>query len=117
LGEGDVSTLWTPDGREITVTSLERTVLDCARILPLEQAAVFGDHALRKGADPDELQRRLERRPGNWRSRRARLLLDALDGRSGGWSVFRLEWKHLDRPAELKRRLQAMAERPRGMSA
>ena len=193
LGEGDVTTLWTPDGREITVTSLERTVLDCARILPLEQAAVIGDHALRKGADPGELQRRLEQGPAKRGSRRARLLLDALDVRSEsagetrtrlllnsfgmkgfipqvgiptrrglfradfadtaariiiefdgagkytdylpaeevllaerrrenalieeGWSVIRLEWKHLDRPAELKRRLQAMAERPRGMSA
>jgi very-short-patch-repair endonuclease/predicted transcriptional regulator of viral defense system len=193
LGEGDVTTLWTPDGREITVTSLERTVLDCARILPLEQAAVIGDHALRKGADPGELQRRLEQGPEKRGSRRARLLLDALDVRSEsagetrtrlllnsfgmkgfipqvgiptrtglfradfadtaariiiefdgagkytdyrpaeevllaerrrenalieeGWSVIRLEWKHLDRPAELKRRLQAMAERPRGMSA
>ena len=34
---------------EILTTSIERTVLDCARILPLEQAAVIGDHALAQG--------------------------------------------------------------------
>jgi hypothetical protein len=45
------------------VTSLERTVLDCARILPLEQAAVVGDHALRKGADPDRLRELLDQSP------------------------------------------------------
>lgn len=50
LAEGESVSLWTPDGREILTTALERTVLDCARILPLDRAAVIGDHALHTGA-------------------------------------------------------------------
>jgi very-short-patch-repair endonuclease len=34
-----------------------------------------------------------------------------------GWLVLRLNWKHLDRPAESRLRLQAMAERSRRISA
>ncbi|WP_171059066.1 MULTISPECIES: type IV toxin-antitoxin system AbiEi family antitoxin domain-containing protein [unclassified Arthrobacter] len=193
LTERDITTLWTADGREIRTTSLERTVLDCARILPLEQAAVIGDHALRMGASLSEITRRLDERPEKRGSRRARLLLDALDGRSEsagetrtrllldslglrgfipqfeiptasglfradfadpesrliiefdgagkysdyrptadvllaerhrenaiieeGWLVLRLVWKHLDQPADLKRRVLALAERARRIPA
>ena len=192
LAERDTTTLRTADGREFLVTSLERTVLDCARILPLEQAAVIGDHALRKGASLFDIRRCLDEGPEKRGSRRARLLLDSLDGRSEsagetrtrlllgslglrsftpqveiptasglfradfadpeartviefdgagkysdyrptaevllaerrrenaiieeGWLVLRLAWKHLDRPAELKNRVLARAERSRGIS-
>jgi very-short-patch-repair endonuclease len=184
LDEGELSTLWTMDGREILVTSLERTVLDCARILTLEQAAVIGDHALRKGAGLDRMRRLLDESPVKRGSRRAGVLLDVLDCRSesagetrtrlllrsfgmqsfvpqvqiptrsglfradfadaaakiviefdgkgkytdykptdeailaerrrenalveAGWLVLRIEWEHLARPAELRRRLLAM---------
>jgi hypothetical protein len=56
LGDSDVGTLQLADGREIYVTSLERTVLDCARLLRLNEAAIIGDHALRKGADLPSLE-------------------------------------------------------------
>lgn len=193
LGSTDLTSFLTSDGREILATSLARTVLDCARTLPLEQAAVIGDHALRKGADLPTLRRLLDEGPEKRGSRRARLLLDSLDGRSEsagetrtrlllhslgrrnftpqveiltsvglfradfadpgskiiiefdgagkytdyrstdevllaerrretalieeGWLVLRLVWTHLDRPAELNRRIQAMAERSRRRSA
>lgn len=193
LPERDTTTFLAPDGRIFRVTNLERTVLDCARILPFEQAAVIGDHALRKGAKRADIQRLLNTGPEKRGSRRARVLLDALDERSEsagetrtrlllnsfgiysfmpqweiptasglfradfadveariiiefdgagkytdyrpteqvllaerrrenalteeGWLVLRLNWKHLDRPAELRLRLQVMAERSRRMSA
>ena len=193
LAGRDVTTFLTNDGREILATSLQRTVLDCARILPLPQAAVIGDHALRKGASLAEMHALLGEGAEKRGSRRARLLLDALDERAEsagetrvrlllhslgiksfvpqveirtpaglfradfadpgakiiiefdgagkytdyrptdevllaerrrenalieeGWLVLRLQWKHLDRPAELKRRLQDMAERSRRLSA
>ena len=78
----ELASLWTPDGREILTTSLARTVLDCARILPLEKAAVIGDHALRKGASLDTMRRLLDESPIVRGARRASDLLDALDGRS-----------------------------------
>ncbi|MCU1568811.1 MAG: hypothetical protein JWQ56_3748 [Pseudarthrobacter sp.] len=193
LPERDTTTVLGPDGRIFRATSLERTVLDCARILPLEQAAVIGDHALRKGAKLAGIQWLLDTGPEKRGSRRARALLDALDERSEsagetrtrlllrsfgihsfipqceiptasglfradfadsgartiiefdgagkyteyrpteqvllaerrwenalieeGWLMLRLQWHHFDRPAELKLRLQAMAERSRRMSA
>lgn len=82
LQSSDLSTLWSPDGREILTTSIERTVLDCARILPLEQAAVIGDHALCKGARIESLRRLLDESPVKRGSRRALDLLAVLDGRS-----------------------------------
>ena len=193
LDTDELTTLWTEDGREILVTSLERTVLDCARILTLEQAAVIGDHALRKGARLEEMHRLLDQSPVKRGSRRAFTLLEVLDGRSEsagetrtrlllqsfgmtgfipqlqiptrsglfradfadpaariviefdgagkyaeykpteevllaerrrenalveeGWLVLRLEWAHLSRPAELRRRLLAIGDRSKGMSA
>jgi very-short-patch-repair endonuclease len=78
----DLSTLRSPDGKEILTTSIERTVLDCARILPLEQAAVIGDHALYKGARIGNMRRLLEESPVKRGSRRALDLLAVLDGRS-----------------------------------
>lgn len=183
--------LWTVDGREIFTTSLERTVLDCARILPLDEAAVIGDHALRKGASLESMQRLLDGSPTKRGSRRAANLLAVLDGRSEsagetrtrlllhsfglqafapqveihtreglfradfadpegrviiefdgrakytdyaptedvllaergrenalqelGWAVFRINWKQLERPGELRHRLLAflvMQKRP-----
>lgn len=82
LEPAELTTLWSTDGREILTTTLERTVLDCARILPLEQAAVIGDHALRKGVRMDNLRQLLEQSPVKRGSRRALDLLDVLDGRS-----------------------------------
>ncbi|MHC6592224.1 hypothetical protein [Arthrobacter sp. C152] len=192
LADEERISLWTLDGREILTTSLERTVLDCARILPLDEAAVIGDHALRKGASLESMQRLLDGSPTKRGSRRAADLLAVLDGRSEsagetrtrlllhsfglqnftpqveistraglfradfadpearviiefdgrakytdyaptedvllaergrenalqeqGWAVFRVNWKQLDRPGELRHRLFAfldMQKRPR----
>jgi predicted transcriptional regulator of viral defense system len=82
LDESEVVTLQVADGREIYVTSLERTVLDCARLLRLNEAAVIGDHALRKGADLPRMWRMLEQSAIKRGSRRAVTLLEALDVRS-----------------------------------
>lgn len=82
LASSELATLWTWDGREILTTSLERTVLDCARVLPLEQAAVIGDHALRKGACIESMRQLLDQSASKRGSRRAADLLGVLDGRS-----------------------------------
>jgi very-short-patch-repair endonuclease len=82
LTEEELASLWTPDGREILTTSIERTVLDCARTLPLDKAAVIGDHALRKGASLATMRRLLEKSHVTRGGRRASDLLQVLDARS-----------------------------------
>ncbi len=82
LADGDHVAWLLKDGRQIRVTSLERTVLDCARILPLEQAAIIGDHALQKGADLDQMCRLLAGSPIKRGASRAARMLETLDGRS-----------------------------------
>lgn len=192
LSNSEAVSLWTPDGREILTTAIERTVLDCARILPLHKAAVIGDHALHKGASLALMRQLLADSPVTRGGRRASDLLEVLDARSespgetrtrlllrsfglhtfqpqvgimttgglfradfadlearaiiefdgtakytdyrptqdvllaerwrenalaeAGWRVFRLQWKHLERPGELRHRLFAfldMQKRPR----
>ena len=82
LDDSEVVTLQVADRREIYATSLERTVLDCARLLPLNEAAVIGDHALRKGADLPRMRQMLEQSDIKRGSRRAKTLLHSLDARS-----------------------------------
>lgn len=82
LDASDLIMLQTADGRDIQVTSLERTVLDCSRILRLDAAAVIGDDALQKGADLKSMKRMLEESPVKRGSVRAAAVLDALDARS-----------------------------------
>ena len=82
LPENECASLWTPDGREIMTTTIERTVLDCARILPIDKAAVIGDHALCKGASMALMRQLLEESPVIRGGRRASDLLDVLDARS-----------------------------------
>ncbi|MDQ0768253.1 very-short-patch-repair endonuclease [Pseudarthrobacter defluvii] len=82
LTQAELASLWTPDGREIFTTSPERTVLDCARILPLDNAAVIGDHALRKGASMEAMRQLLNDSGVTRGGRRALDLLNVLDGRS-----------------------------------
>ncbi len=66
----------------MTVTSLERTVIDCARIGEFQRAVIIGDHALRKGASLQRMQTLVESMPGSRGIRRARRVVDALDARS-----------------------------------
>jgi very-short-patch-repair endonuclease len=82
IDDSEVVTLQIGDGRKAYVTSLERTVLDCARLLRLSEAAVIGDHALRKGADLPRMREMLKQSDIKRGSRRALTLLDALDARS-----------------------------------
>lgn len=69
-------------GQAFRVTSLERTVTDCARMLGLERSVVIGDHALREGANLTQMNTMLAKTPGSRGVRRARAVLAALDPRS-----------------------------------
>ena len=82
LDPAEIRILQMPDGRDIQVTSLERTVVDCARILRPDAATVIGDAALRKGAELARMLRTLEESPVKRGSRRAANVLELLDGRS-----------------------------------
>lgn len=82
LDPSEIRILQMPDGRDIQVTSLERTVVDCARILRPDAAAVIGDAALRKGAELARMVGTLEDSPIKRGSRRAADVLESLDGRA-----------------------------------
>jgi very-short-patch-repair endonuclease len=69
-------------GRMLRLTSVDRTVADCARILDLERAAVVGDHALRRGASVDGIAAAAERSGLVRGARRVERLLGALDPRA-----------------------------------
>ncbi|MFV0253674.1 MAG: hypothetical protein ACK5H2_10120 [Beutenbergiaceae bacterium] len=56
----------------IPVTTLQRTVLDCARTLPLREAIVIADAALTGGLDPHALIKRVRTIAGRPGARRAR---------------------------------------------
>lgn len=66
----------------VTVTSLERTVIDCAVSLELCRALIIADHALRKGADMGRMARLLEGMAGQRGVRNARRVLEMADARS-----------------------------------
>ena len=64
------------------VTSLERTVIDCARLLPFELAVIVADSGLARGADAGELRRLVVEGKGTRGIRRVREVLAAADGRA-----------------------------------
>jgi hypothetical protein len=66
----------------LPVTSLERTIVDCARSLPPEAGIVVADSGLRAGADLDRVAVALEAAAGGRGVRRARQVLAEADGRS-----------------------------------
>jgi very-short-patch-repair endonuclease len=67
---------------ELGVTSIPRTVLDCARDLPLREAVAVGDSALRRGhVDVKELMAASSRMRGPG-SGRVRKIVERLDGRA-----------------------------------
>jgi very-short-patch-repair endonuclease len=82
LAPPDVVLLSARSGRPIRTTSLERTVLDCARSLEFPNAVIIGDHALRKGLTIEGLYSALDSDPVKRGSARARRVLGALDSRS-----------------------------------
>ncbi|MBO1267133.1 hypothetical protein J1902_03920 [Arthrobacter sp. PO-11] len=69
-------------GRPVLATSLERTVLDCARTLEFERAVIIGDHALRMGADPVHMLEAVTSGRIQRGAHRVRNVLEALDGAS-----------------------------------
>ncbi|MBM7821437.1 very-short-patch-repair endonuclease [Cellulosimicrobium cellulans] len=74
----------------LPVTTLERTVLDCARALPAREGLVVADAALRRGADPEDLRHR-SREARSRGAVRARAVLAVADpgAESPGESVTR----------------------------
>ncbi|MDQ4504093.1 hypothetical protein [Sinomonas sp. ASV322] len=72
----------TRDGRHVLATSPARTVIDCARFLAPEAAAVIGDSALNAGLTIGELTSTLESAEFARGRARAARLLGMLDGRA-----------------------------------
>ncbi|WP_346027630.1 hypothetical protein, partial [Arthrobacter parietis] len=60
---------------KLRVTSLERTVVDCARILPFKQALIIAEHALHLGADPELIWKTIDRLAGYKGVARARRVM------------------------------------------
>lgn len=77
LSEHDVEVV-ARHGRHVRVTTLVRTVHDCARFLPFEQAVVIGDSSLPLGLDVAELGTAVERGSPRGRQRALRVV-DALE--------------------------------------
>ncbi|WP_322354034.1 hypothetical protein [Paratractidigestivibacter sp.] len=78
--------------RGLPVTSVERTLFDCARSLPLRDSVAILDSALRMGIiDKEALIAYVDSKPGRKGSARARFAARFADGRSGsgGESVAR----------------------------
>lgn len=82
LNPEEITEVPTPWGRQARVTSLERTVIDCARTLEFEAAVVIADQALRRGADPGILQEYLDSGRSTRGARRLRQVLGAMDKRA-----------------------------------
>lgn len=66
----------------LRVTTLERTVVDCAMMLSYQHALVLMDHALRLGADPALMEAIAEGLPGRRGIRNLRMALINADPRS-----------------------------------
>ncbi|MEO8219411.1 MAG: type IV toxin-antitoxin system AbiEi family antitoxin domain-containing protein [Specibacter sp.] len=82
LAVGDSQTIKLRNGRAVLGTTLERTVVDCARLGNFVQAVVIGDHALRNGARLEAMWAMVNAIPGRRGVRKARRVLRALDERS-----------------------------------
>ncbi|WP_138442085.1 type IV toxin-antitoxin system AbiEi family antitoxin domain-containing protein [Sinomonas susongensis] len=82
LPEEDITAIHLSSGNVARATTLERTVLDCARTSDLERAAIIGDHALRMGATVEGIRAAAERTGSARGSRRLEKLLGVLDPRS-----------------------------------
>ncbi|NVM95464.1 type IV toxin-antitoxin system AbiEi family antitoxin domain-containing protein [Arthrobacter wenxiniae] len=82
LAASDLCSLPLRDGRNVTATTLERTVVDCARTGRFAEAVVIGDSALHRGARIEVMWAMVAAFPGRRGVRRAARVLQALDGRS-----------------------------------
>lgn len=81
VGEEDLVSV-IRNGRMLRLTSVARTVADCARVLDLERSAVIGDSALRLGISARDIASAAERSGVARGARRVAQLLEAIDGRS-----------------------------------
>ncbi len=79
----------------ILTTSLERTIVDCARMLTPESALVTADSGLRLGASPFELAKLLKAGAGSRNINRVRQALDMADEDSESAGESRLRFKLL----------------------
>lgn len=66
----------------LPVTSLARTLVDCASSLPADRALVIADSGLRLGASPEAVAAILADRPGARGVAQARTVLALADGRA-----------------------------------
>ena len=98
----------------IVVTSLERTVVDCARSGKFEQAVIIGDSALHKGAKMEIMNAMVGALAGKPGARKARRVLTALNGasESAGETRTRLFMAGMDIPQPVlqHRIITALAE-------
>ncbi|WP_426999227.1 type IV toxin-antitoxin system AbiEi family antitoxin domain-containing protein [Pseudarthrobacter sp. N5] len=77
LAPGDLATV-----NGLPCTSLERTVVDCCLLLNYRQSLILMDHALRLGADEDNLREACARLAGRNGVKTLRRVLDTADARS-----------------------------------
>lgn len=87
-------------GNQFRVTDLTQTVVDCARLLPAEEAVVIGDSALRLGLQREQAEQLLLLHPRAHGTNRARVVLAALDARSESAGESRTRWLLADWPIE-----------------
>lgn len=84
LGPDDVA-----DAAGLPVTTLERTVVDCARAMHPLEGLVIADFALAAGAERDALLDVLEAGAGHRGARRARLVIELADaGAQSAWETW-----------------------------
>jgi len=82
LSSDAVVPLLLPGLGAVNVTSLERTVLDCARVAPFDRAAIIGDSAFYKGLQLAKVAVMADTMAGLRGIQRARHVLTALNGLS-----------------------------------
>ncbi len=82
LDASEIEELKLTNGMPLTATTLERTVVDCARMGGFAEAVVIGDHALYKDARIEIMWSIVNAMPQRRGVRRARRVLHALDGKS-----------------------------------
>lgn len=87
-------------GNRFQVTDLAQTVVDCARLLPAEEAVVIGDSALRSGLQRDDAVQLLQLHPRAHGTNRARGVIAALNARSESAGESRVRWMLAGWPIE-----------------
>lgn len=86
--------------RTVLVTTLARTLIDCAAIMRHTSAVVIADQAAKVGVDPDLVRQRLDAMTGNRGIRNVRRVVSDMNplAESAGETLTRLVLKDLDVP-------------------